>query len=93
MVALGAVPSKKDLGLEGSGVVMKVGSKVQGLHVGDAVLVVHGGIFGTTITVPAANCRRMPKGLSFEIAASVATVYATAVYSLMVVGKLEKRQV
>lgn len=93
MVALGAVPSKSDLGLEGSGVITKVGSKVQGLRVGDGVLVAHSGIFGTTITVPATHCLPIPDGVSFASGASLPSVYVTAIYSLIMVGKLEKDQV
>ncbi|RJE26620.1 polyketide synthase [Aspergillus sclerotialis] len=92
MVALGVVTTDRELGIEGSGIVTKVGSHVQGLHVGDSVLVIHPGVFGTTITIPAAHCMPVPKGLTLESGAGMPSVYATAIYSLVVVGKLEKHQ-
>ena len=93
MVALGVVTTDRELGLEGSGIVTKVGSHVQDLHVGDRVVVIHPGVFGTTITIPAAHCMLVPNGLTLESGAGMPSVYATAIYSLVVVGKLEKHQV
>lgn len=93
MVALGAVGTKEELGLEGSGIVTKVGSDVLDLRVGDRVMVSQVGIFKTTAVIPASRCLPIPEGLSLESGASLPCVYATAIYSLVTVGKLEKHQV
>lgn len=93
MVALGAVTTCRKFGLEGGGIITKVGSRAHGLRVGDAVIVTHPGVFATTITIPAAHCMVKPKGLTLKRGESMPSVYATAIYSLIVVGKLEKGQV
>jgi NADPH:quinone reductase-like Zn-dependent oxidoreductase len=50
-------------------------------------------LFGTRVVVPADVCERIPGGLSFEDAATMPCVFATALYSIFDVGNLQKGQV
>ena len=80
------------LGLEGAGVVHRVGPQVKTLRAGDRVAVVERGMFATTITTLEALCVRIPDDLSFHEASTMFFPYMTAMHSLMDVGGLEKGQ-
>lgn len=80
------------LGLEGAGVIRRVGDQVDSYRAGDRV-VVHGkGCFANRIRVPKENVFLLPGWLSFEEAATMSIVYFTAVYSLMELGQVKKGQ-
>lgn len=80
-------------GLEASGTVRRVGREVQDLRPGDRVMVLSSCSFGTRVVVPEDVCERIPGGLSFEDAATIPCVFATALYSIFDVGNLQKGQV
>lgn len=84
--------TKPGLGLEGTGVIRKVGSGVEDLKVGDRVLVFDHGCFATRLVISANLCAKMPDSLSFEDGATMPCVYSTAIYALMTLGHLEKGQ-
>ncbi|KAB2570584.1 Hybrid PKS-NRPS synthetase lepA [Lasiodiplodia theobromae] len=93
LVAMGIVKgTKPGLGLEGTGVIRKVGSGVEDLKVGDRVLVFDHGCFATRLVISANLCAKMPDSLSFEDGATMPCVYSTAIYALMTLGHLEKGQ-
>lgn len=71
-------------GGEVAGVVMEVGSAVQGLAVGDRVLsrCALGG-YAEQVAAPAATCYRIPDALSFEAGAAMPTVYPTSYAALV----------
>lgn len=77
------------LGLEFAGVVTEVGSSVKGLKVGDPVLGLARGSFGSSIVVDARQVVRMPGNLSFEEAATIPMTFLTAWYGLHVLGGMK----
>ncbi len=77
------------LGLEFAGVVTAVGSSVKNLKVGDPVLGLARGSFGSSIVVDARQVVRKPDNLSFEEAATIPMTFLTAWYGLHVLGSIK----
>lgn len=92
MVAMGVVGDKSEFGVEGSGIVRRVGSSVDHVQVGQGVVVMGNGILRTRITLPAESCLPLPHNLSLADAATVPCVYATVLYSLVEISKLHQGQ-
>ncbi|KAJ5624630.1 Fum1p [Penicillium lagena] len=92
LVALGLVGDKREFGLEASGVVRHVGSDVTDFLLGDEVILLGRGNLQSRVIVDANHCLKTPSGLSLEQAATMPTVFATAIYSLIEVGSLKKDQ-
>lgn len=91
---MGIVESQENgFGLEAAGVVRRVGGKVKDLGPGDRVMLLSCCSFGTRVVVSENVCERIPGGLSFEDAATMPCVFATALYSILDVGNLQKGQV
>lgn len=91
---MGIVEAQENgFGLEASGRVRRVGQKVKDLGPGDRVMILSSCSFGTRLVVPEDVCERIPGGLSFEDAATMPCVFATAIYSIFDVGNLQKGQV
>lgn len=84
---------ERGLGLEASGVVFRVGPEVKDLRVGDRVMLLGDGSFATHIVTPERLCAKIPANLTFEDAATMPAVFATAVYSLFNIGGLKRGQV
>jgi NADPH:quinone reductase-like Zn-dependent oxidoreductase len=93
MVGLGMLQGKNDIGLEGSGVVRRVGSDVAHLHEGSLVVFLASPAFSTRIVVPGALVVTIPAELPLDQAATIGCAYTTAVYCLLSVGRLQKDQV
>jgi NADPH2:quinone reductase len=71
-------------GLAGAGRVSALGSGVQGLQIGQRVMVLpQHGTYAEKIALPAAFCFPIPDAMSFEIAAAFGLVYQTAWFALM----------
>ncbi|KAL0935770.1 KR domain-containing protein [Colletotrichum truncatum] len=83
---------EEGFGLEASGVVSAVGPDVKHLRAGDRVFLLNRGSFSTSITIPEELCEKIPDGLSLEDAATMPCVYATAIYSLFNIGRLQRGQ-
>ena len=81
------------LGLEGAGVVRRVGSRVKALRVGDRVATVERGAFSTLIRTLEILCVKVPDEVDLNEAATLFLPFVTAMHSLMTVGGLKKRQV
>ena len=81
MAALGVLPVPFQ-GQEAAGVVTAVGPGVTGLAVGDAVMGIVPGAFASVAEADAHLVCRLPAGWSFERAAAVPVVFATAYYAL-----------
>jgi len=77
------------LGLEFSGVVKRVGSRVSELTPGDEVMGFGSSCFSSHITTRADAVARMPKGWAFEAAATVPTVFFTVYYALKYLANLQ----
>lgn len=93
MIAMGLVGHKDQLGFEGSGVVRRVGSDVKDFSPGDRVITCYKGIFKSRIAITSERCWKCPDEISLVDAATMPTVYATAIYSLIELGNLQKDQV
>ncbi|KAJ5653747.1 hypothetical protein N7490_000750, partial [Penicillium lividum] len=92
MVALGVVGNKSEFGVEGSGIVRRVGNSVEHVVVGESVIVVGNGLLCTHKVVAADHCLPLSHNLSLEDAATVACVYGTVFYSLVSIGRLQRGQ-
>ncbi|KAJ5993473.1 kinase subdomain-containing protein [Penicillium sp. IBT 35674x] len=92
MVAMGLVGNKDQIGFEGSGIVRQVGSDVKGFSLGDRVIACYKGILKSRIAIDSERCWKIPDEMSLADAASMPTVYATAIYSLIELGNLQKGQ-
>lgn len=90
MVAMGVVGHKSEFGLEGSGLVCRIGSSVREFEVGQPVMVMRDGILCTKAIVQAQYCSSLPPGLSLSEAATLPCVYSTVLYSLIRIARIEK---
>lgn len=93
MLSLGLVGNKEELGLEGSGFVRRIGSNVKSLSIGDRVATLHAGLLQSRVIVPQERCFKVPNYLSLEEVATMPTVYATAIYSLIELASVREGQV
>jgi NADPH:quinone reductase-like Zn-dependent oxidoreductase len=90
---MGVMGSVENIGIEGSGVVRSTGNKVNEIKAGDHVIFFGDGMMRTRKTVTEDRCIKIPSNLSLEDAATMPAVFATAIYSLLHIGLLEKDQV
>lgn len=82
-VAMGIVPEDGHLlGVEGAGVIVRVGENVQDRYVGQRVVVFEKGTFANRIVASARRTFPIPAAMSFEEATTLPAVYLTAVYGL-----------
>jgi polyketide synthase 7 len=81
VVALGMYPGPAELGGEGAGVVVEVGTGVSGVAVGDQVMGLLGAA-GPETVVDQRLIVRVPPGWSFAEAAGASVVFLTAYYGL-----------
>ena len=80
----------KQLGLECSGVVSRVGKDVSNVKVGDLVMAFAPNTFSGKCVTPQHCVVKKPDHLSHEQGASVVLVYLTAYYCMFTLGQLEK---
>ena len=100
MVTLGLLPALayersamgREVGMEGSGIVIRVGADVKHCRVGDEVIFTHGGCIANQITVDQHRVFAKPSCLNMEVAASILSVYVTAYYALIHLAHLRKGQ-
>ncbi|KAI1817358.1 putative polyketide synthase [Poronia punctata] len=91
-VTMGIVPENQHLlGLEGAGRIRRVGANLNTpFNISDRVLVFEKGTFANRIVATTERTVRIPDWLSFEEAATLPSVYLTALYSLFNLGSLKK---
>ncbi|KJZ78545.1 hypothetical protein HIM_01936 [Hirsutella minnesotensis 3608] len=93
LVAMGIIEvSPPTFGYEATGIVRRVGPKAGKLRVGDTVALIGFKVFASTVTTTEKLCERLPDELDFTSGASMPLVFATAIYSLINIGGLEKGQ-
>lgn len=91
---MGIVEAQENgFGLEAAGIVRRIGPNVRDLMPGDRVMLLSSCAFGTRVVVSENVCERIPGGLSFEDAATMPCVFATAIYAIFDVGNLKRGQV
>jgi NADPH:quinone reductase-like Zn-dependent oxidoreductase len=78
------------IGTDVSGIITRVGSSVSKFKVGDRVVTLVLGAYKSLVRVTESMCQLIPDNLSFEIAASLPSNLASAYYSLITIGRLEK---
>ncbi|KAF7554212.1 hypothetical protein G7Z17_g3048 [Cylindrodendrum hubeiense] len=93
MVAMGQL-RERVMGLECSGIITRVGSEAaaQGFAVGDRVMALLLGPFGSRARVSWHGVAHMPEGMSFEDAASLPMIFSTAYVALVDVAHLTHGQ-
>lgn len=93
MVAMGVLSFGSGapmLGIEMSGVVTRVGADVHHVMTGDRVVgVAIEGCFSTSVVIQSTLCIRIPDNLDFEAAATMPTVFSTALYALVEIGQMK----
>lgn len=89
---MGMVPDT-NLGLEGAGTLVEVGSAVADFRIGDRVMAMCRDGHASHVVAKAVMCARIPDDLSFRQAATIPVVYATAIRALLDVGNLKACQV
>ena len=93
MVTLGQLHiDPNNIGLECSGIVAEIGSRVTSLAIGDRVCAVADGSFATFTSCSTLKAAKIPDSMPFNVAASIPVVYATAYYCLYDIARLEKGQ-
>jgi NADPH:quinone reductase-like Zn-dependent oxidoreductase len=80
------------LGLEGSGIIKRVGANVHGLRPGDRVIMMCQNCFSTSLITTQKRVFRIPNNLSLECAASMPCVYSTVIHSFIAMAALKKGQ-
>ncbi|BCX46607.1 3-oxoacyl-ACP synthase (polyketide synthase) [Haloferula helveola] len=91
--SLGIYPSDSEIdmliGDECSGVIERVGPGVTDWKVGDRVISLGAGCFGSHLTAPAPLLLPVPEGMTFEEAATLPVAFMTSVYSLCEIAHLK----
>ncbi|KAJ2896892.1 putative polyketide synthase [Zalerion maritima] len=94
LLAMGVIPPSGDvipLGLDGAATVTRLGASVEGLEVGDRVMFfTGGGALATRVHLPFHLVVKIPDSLKSEEAATVPTVFVTALMAMLELGRLEK---
>jgi NADPH:quinone reductase-like Zn-dependent oxidoreductase len=81
--AMGYISGDSDgLGLEGSGVVVRVGDSVSSRYIGQRVAVFGRGCFTNRVTVSSKATFPLPDAMSFEEAATLPIAFLTGLYAL-----------
>lgn len=88
VIAMGQVSSPY-LGVECSGTISRIGSRVKSLRVGDRVCAMSLGAYGTYSRCLASSAAVIPSDMSFVVAASIPVVYCTVYYGIMDLARLE----
>ncbi|RYP20567.1 hypothetical protein DL765_002724 [Monosporascus sp. GIB2] len=91
MVCMGQIPDDL-LGFEASGVIRNIGGSVTKFKPGDAICVLGRGAHRTVFRSKALFCQHMPENMSFEEAAGLPLVHATAYHALVNVARLRRGQ-
>ena len=89
MIAMGQVQDTM-LGAECSGIVTRVGAHVKNCKPGDRAMTWRLGCHQTYVRNPAVMIQMVPDDMTFEVAASIPTVYCTVYYSLFDAARLKK---
>ncbi|KAL4902087.1 hypothetical protein BDW74DRAFT_187059 [Aspergillus multicolor] len=92
MTAMGFLENRGRLGLDGSGIVRRVGASVTGFSVGDRVGVLGYGLLASHAVVESHACLQLPDDLSLQDAVTMFVVYSTAFCSLLDAGTLREGQ-
>lgn len=93
MVNLGVIDGERGLGLEASGVIRQVGPGVTHLRPSDRVIALGTRLYTSWLVTLSRLCFPVADDMSMKDVATIPVAYATAIYSLLTVGQLERSQV
>ncbi|MFC8079311.1 SDR family NAD(P)-dependent oxidoreductase, partial [Streptomyces sp. NPDC057307] len=88
LIALGVYPGDAAMGGEGAGIVIETGEGVTGIAPGDQVVGMFPGSFGPYAVTDQRMITQLPRGWSFEDAASVPIAFLTAYLGLADIARL-----
>ncbi|KAI9781693.1 MAG: Type I Iterative PKS [Peltula sp. TS41687] len=92
-VAMGIVPADEyRLGLEGAGVIRRVGRDTGSLRVGQRVLVYDKGTFANRVQSPIEAIHPLPDSMSFEEATTLPGVHLVSMYGLIDLAHVQRGQ-
>ncbi|HEX3324050.1 MAG TPA: SDR family NAD(P)-dependent oxidoreductase, partial [Solirubrobacterales bacterium] len=89
LITLGVYPGEAIIGSEGAGTVLEVGAAIEGLAPGDRVMGLIPNAFGPLATTERDLLTKTPEGWTFEQAAAMPIVFATALYGLRDLAELK----
>lgn len=89
MVAMGQVPDTM-IGAECSGIITRIGSKITNFKLGDRVMTWKLGCHQTYVKSPGVMFQRLPDEMTFEVAASIPTIYCTSYHALYDCARLKR---
>ncbi|KAK4695698.1 hypothetical protein P7C71_g2103, partial [Lecanoromycetidae sp. Uapishka_2] len=92
MVATGQLPDLGGYGLECAGIVSGVGEAIHHLKVGDRVCAMMESSFASRVRVPQALVSIMPDSMTFEVGASILSVFTTCYYCLHHAAHLRRKE-
>ncbi|RAL13936.1 polyketide synthase [Aspergillus homomorphus CBS 101889] len=92
MISMGLMGATDQVGIEGSGIVRKVGSSVTTLQVGQEVVLSGMGLMCTRKILPADSCYPLPGNMSLAEAAATPCIFLTAIYSLITMANVQRGQ-
>lgn len=92
-VAMGIVPEdQKRLGLDGAGLVVRLGDAVKDRRVGQRVAVLRNGCYANRATMSSKATVPIPDFMTFEEADTLPVVFGTSIYGLYHLANLQRRQ-
>ncbi|KAH7175825.1 hypothetical protein EDB81DRAFT_633270 [Dactylonectria macrodidyma] len=93
IVAMGIIPENEHLlGLDGAGIVTRVGPGVTDRHVGQRVAVLERGTLANRVITPREYTMTIPDSISFEEGATMPLVFVTSMESLFGLANLRRGQ-
>ena len=91
VIIMGIVPENHYLlGLEGAGLVRRVGKSTKNYKAGQRILIFKKGTFANRAIATTQRVHHIPDTMSFEEASTLAGVYLTAIYSIFELAKTKK---
>ncbi|RAK85572.1 ketoacyl-synt-domain-containing protein [Aspergillus costaricaensis CBS 115574] len=90
MTCMGQLDEDNDLLCESAGIVIEVGSEVQGIRPGDRIVTSHGSNCASVVYADYRLVVPIPSGVSYEEAVSLPVVYLTAYYSMVHLAGIRK---
>jgi NADPH:quinone reductase-like Zn-dependent oxidoreductase len=90
---LGILPADRFLlGLEGAGIIKRIGAQVQDFKIGDRVLVDMPGCMSNRVQVPVQGVHTIPDQLSFEDASTMCIAFLTSIHGLVDLAQLKPKE-
>jgi NADPH:quinone reductase-like Zn-dependent oxidoreductase/NADP-dependent 3-hydroxy acid dehydrogenase YdfG len=89
LVATTEVPGF-EMGLDAAGIVIKVGSGVVNVEIGDRVAFIQAGSMRTNARIDSSLLQKLPEDMTFEEGAAIPTAFAAAYHSLVETARLSK---